>query len=104
MIRNPLPAVVLGIPLAYWGWGLAATAVTGVGAYFVQRQVAQRQAEAQQQQLEAARQAQAQALASQVRSQVLIDQLTPLVMVSIPLMLAVGGFALWKAKKREEEI
>jgi hypothetical protein len=41
----------------------------------------------------------AQAYSSQIQSQILIERFTPVLWATVPAMIAVGGYFLWKANK-----
>jgi Tfp pilus assembly protein PilV len=79
---------------------LAAVGVPAVSAY--QSYVSARNQQAQQQVQQAAI-AQQQAFSAQVSSQMMVERVTPLLWVTVPAMVAVGGYFLWKAREAGRE-
>jgi len=74
---------------------IAAVAVPAVSAY--QSYVSARNQQTQQQVQQAAL-AQQQAFASQVTSQMMIERVTPVLWLTVPAMVAVGAYFMWKAR------
>jgi hypothetical protein len=94
--------VFLGVPLATWLFGAAATAAAGYAYQQGRRDVAGEQAAA----LTAAQQAaarEARGRATSIQTQMMIEQMTPLLMLSIPIMGGIGAFLLWKKRQQEAE-
>jgi uncharacterized membrane protein YebE (DUF533 family) len=82
---------------------LAAIAAAGVPAYSAYRSYAQTREQQAQQQVQQAAIAQQQAFSSQISSQMMIERVTPLLWVTVPAMIAVGGYFLWKAREAGRE-
>lgn len=93
--RNPVwlaPLLMYGIPLAVAGGA-------GIWAYLRGSEAA-RQRELQiQQQAELNVQ---QAHASQLQSQMMIERFTPVAWATVPIMLLVGGYFIWKSKQETD--
>ncbi len=77
---------------------LAAVGVPAVSMY--QSYVNSRNQQVQQQVQQAAI-AQQQAFSTQVSSQMMIERVAPLLWVTVPAMMAVGGYFLWKAREAD---
>lgn len=92
--RNPVwlaPLLWYGIP----------TIATAVGGYFLYRNINTEQATRDlqlQQQAELNRQ---QAFSSQIQSQIMIERFTPVLWATVPAMVLVGAYFLWKANQEQ---
>jgi len=93
--RNP----VWLAPLLWYGIPTVVAAGAGIWAY-VRGSEATRQRELQvQQQAELNVQ---QAYASQIQSQMMIERFTPVAWVTVPAMVLVGAYFIWKSKQETD--
>jgi len=98
MQSNPLPV------LALWAIAAGVSTAAGFGAKYVYDQgVASARGEIGEQELlrRQAELAEIQARGTQIRTQVLIDQITPVFMLSIPVMIGIGAYAILRKKKAD---
>jgi len=90
--RNP----VWLAPLLWVGLSAAATAG---GVWWVNRSVTAAQATRDLQVQQQAEVNRAQAYSSQIQSQIMIERFTPVLWATVPAMVLVGAYFLWKANK-----
>lgn len=81
-------------PLLWYG---IPTIATAIGGWYMYRNVTAAQAARETQVAAQSELNRQQAYASQIQSQMMIEQLTPVAWVAVPAMLLVGGYFLWKA-------
>ncbi len=95
MKQNPwwVPLLVYGIPL------IATTAGAG---YFLSRSVSDAERQRLEQQRQQAIQQEEQATVAQIQTQMTIEQLTPFMWASVPAMVLVGAYFLYRSKQQEE--
>jgi Tfp pilus assembly protein PilV len=79
---------------------LAAVGVPAVSAY---QSYANARNQQTQQQVAQAAIAQQQAFSSQISSQMMIERVTPVLWVTVPAMVAVGAYFLWKSGEVSRE-
>lgn len=90
--RNPVwlaPLLWYGIP----------TVATGIGLWWVNRSVTTAQVARDVQIQQQAELNRAQAYSSQIQSQILIERFTPVLWATVPAMVLVGAYFMWKANK-----
>ena len=95
MERNN-PLLIALLPYIGSAVGLAAV---GAGAWWVNRSVTTAQVARDVQIQQQAEVNRAQAYSSQIQSQILIERFTPVLWATVPAMVLVGAYFLWKANK-----
>lgn len=75
----------------------------GIGGWWVSRQATAAQTARDLQITQQAEINRQQAFSSQISSQMMIERVTPLLWVTVPAMIAVGGYFLWKAREAGRE-
>jgi hypothetical protein len=80
-------------------WVALPAIATAAGAWWVNRNVTAAQAARDAQIQQQAELNVAQEYSSQIQSQILIERFTPVLWATVPAMIAVGGYFLWKANK-----
>ena len=86
-------------PLLWYG---IPTIATAIGGWYMYRNVSAANAVRETQVSAQAEVNRQQALASQIQSQMMIEQLTPVAWVAVPVMVLVGGYFLWKSAQEVE--
>jgi len=96
--NNPLFIALL--PYIGSAVGLAAV---GAGAWWVNRNVTAAQAARDVQIQQQAEVNRAQAYSSQIQSQIMIERFTPVLWATVPAMVLVGAYFMWKAKRDQDQ-